>query len=74
MTEEKEEVIKEEVIKEEEIKDEEGLDYKIENVVATVVVEITEKIDLNQIARKHADVEYNPERYPSDRAVPRLPR
>ena len=55
---------KEEVIKEEEIKDEEGLDYKIENVVATVVVEITEKIDLNQIARKHADVEYNPERFP----------
>jgi len=43
---------------------EEGLDYKIENVVATVVVEITEKIDLNVIARKHADVEYNPERFP----------
>ena len=41
-----------------------NLDYKIENVVATVVVEITEKIDLNQIARKHADVEYNPERFP----------
>jgi len=40
------------------------LDYKIENVVATVVVEITEKIDLNQIARKHAEVEYNPERFP----------
>jgi transcription initiation factor TFIID TATA-box-binding protein len=49
---------------EEEGEDEEGLDYKIENVVATVVVEITEKIDLNQIARKHADVEYNPERFP----------
>ncbi|MHA2035663.1 MAG: TATA-box-binding protein [Promethearchaeota archaeon] len=43
---------------------EEDLDYKIENVVATVVVEITEKIDLNQIARRHADVEYNPERFP----------
>ncbi len=42
----------------------EGADYKIENVVATVVVEITEKIDLNIIARKHADVEYNPERFP----------
>ena len=41
-----------------------NLDYKIENVVATVVVEITEKIDLNQIARRHADVEYNPERFP----------
>ena len=49
---------------EEEGEEEEGLDYKIENVVATVVVEITEKIDLNQIARKHADVEYNPERFP----------
>jgi len=61
MTEEKEEVIEEE---EEVIEDEEGLDYKIENVVATVVVEITEKIDLNIIARKHADVEYNPERFP----------
>jgi len=43
---------------------ESDLDYKIENVVATVVVEITEKIDLNQIARKHAEVEYNPERFP----------
>lgn len=43
---------------------ESDLDYKIENVVATVVVEITEKIDLNQIARRHADVEYNPERFP----------
>jgi len=41
-----------------------NLDYKIENVVATVVVEITEKIDLKQIARKHAEVEYNPERFP----------
>ena len=55
--------------KEEEVKDEDydlesNLDYKIENVVATVVVEITEKIDLNQIARKHAEVEYNPERFP----------
>lgn len=39
-------------------------DYKIENVVATVVVEISEKIDLNQIARKLIDVEYNPERFP----------
>ena len=65
-------MVKEEEKKEEELKvveekdgeDEEGLDYKIENVVATVVVEITEKIDLNQIARKHADVEYNPERFP----------
>jgi len=53
-----------EVVEEKDGEDEEGLDYKIENVVATVVVEITEKIDLNQIARKHADVEYNPERFP----------
>ena len=43
---------------------ESNLDYKIENVVATVVVEITEKIDLNIIARKYAEVEYNPERFP----------
>jgi len=61
MAEEKKEAIKE---KEDEIEVEEGVDYKIENVVATVVVEITEKIDLNIIARKHADVEYNPERFP----------
>jgi len=40
------------------------LDYKIENVVATVVMDITEKIDLNQIVRKHEDAEYNPERFP----------
>ena len=40
------------------------LDYKIENVVATVVMEITEKIDLNQIVRKHENAEYNPERFP----------
>ncbi len=49
---------------EDELDSETELDYKIENVVATVVVEITEKIDLNQIARRHADVEYNPERFP----------
>ncbi len=51
-----------------------GLDYKIENVsrstsyienvVATVIVEILEKIDLNKIARKYVEVEYNPERFP----------
>ena len=40
------------------------IDYKIENVVATVVVEVEEKIDLTKIARKHVDVEYNPERFP----------
>ena len=67
----KEKEVEEEVEEEEtavdeanELEKEEGLDYKIENVVATVVVEITEKIDLNIIARKHTDVEYNPERFP----------
>jgi len=40
------------------------LDYKIENVVATVIMEITEKIDLTKIARKFEDTEYNPERFP----------
>lgn len=38
--------------------------YKIENVVATVTVNIKEKMDLNVIARKYSDVEYNPERFP----------
>jgi len=66
----KEKKVKEEVEEEKNVDEaseadkKEGLDYKIENVVATVVVEITEKIDLNIIARKHADVEYNPERFP----------
>ena len=66
----KEEKVKEELEKEKNVDEASeadkiaGLDYKIENVVATVVVEITEKIDLNIIARKHADVEYNPERFP----------
>ena len=55
---------KEEDVKDEDYDLESNLDYKIENVVATVVVEITEKIDLKQIARKHAEVEYNPERFP----------
>jgi len=40
------------------------IDFKIENVVATVIMEITEKIDLTKIARKFEDVEYNPERFP----------
>ena len=66
----KEKKVKEEVEEEKDVDEaseadkKAGLDYKIENVVATVVVEITEKIDLNIIARKHADVEYNPERFP----------
>jgi len=62
-----EEEVKEEVVEkeeEDEEKPEPDLDYKIENVVATVVLDIKEKIDLNIIARKYADVEYNPERFP----------
>ena len=51
-------------LEEEDYDFESNLDYKIENVVAKVVVEITEKIDLNIIARKHPEVEYNPERFP----------
>jgi len=40
------------------------LDNKIENIVATVSVQIEEKIDLKLIAQKCAGVEYNPERFP----------
>jgi len=40
------------------------IDFKIENVVATVIMEITEKIDLTKIARKFEETEYNPERFP----------
>ena len=36
--------------------------YKIENVVASV--EVTAKIDLNLLARKQNDAEYNPEQFP----------
>ncbi len=39
-------------------------EYQIENVVATVAMDIKEKIDLNVLARKYADCEYNPERFP----------
>ena len=49
---------------EEKEENEQGLDYKIENVVATVVLDIKEKIDLNILARKYDDVKYNPERFP----------
>ena len=45
-------------------KEEESPTWAIQNVVGTVTVEITDKIDLNQIARKYPDVEYNPERFP----------
>jgi transcription initiation factor TFIID TATA-box-binding protein len=43
---------------------EDQFEYKIENVVATVSVDLEEKMDLNVIARKYTDVEYNPERFP----------
>lgn len=38
--------------------------YKIENCVATVTVSLTNRMDLNIIAQKYDDVEYNPERFP----------
>src|SRR4030042_4107196 len=68
MSEEEEKEVNEEESEEEEEGEEEptepDLDYKIENVVATVTLDIKEKIDLNVIARKYSDVEYNPERFP----------
>lgn len=42
-------------------------EWNVENVVATVTVDLGpsgERIDLNQIARKFVDCEYNPERFP----------
>ena len=38
--------------------------YEIQNVVATVITDIKEKIDLKIIARAYPDIEYNPERFP----------
>ena len=38
--------------------------YEIQNVVATVITTIKEKIDLKIIARAYPDIEYNPERFP----------
>lgn len=39
--------------------------WSVENVVATASVELTgERIDLNQVARKYPNCEYNPERFP----------
>ena len=58
ITKEREEIVKTEGTKP---------DWKIVNVVATVVINLgTEgyKIDLNQVARKYTDCEYNPERFP----------
>jgi len=41
-------------------------DWTVENVVGTVVLPLEpgEKIDLNQVARKFSECEYNPERFP----------
>jgi transcription initiation factor TFIID TATA-box-binding protein len=51
------------IMVDEEVLDE--LEYKIENVVATAQFEkANDRIDLNQIARRDAEVEYNPERFP----------
>jgi len=40
------------------------ISHKIVNIIGTVDVEITKKINLNQIVRNLPDVEYNPERFP----------
>jgi len=40
------------------------LDYEINNVVSTVKLEISEKLDLIKIARKAPESEYNPEKFP----------
>lgn len=43
---------------------EENLDFNINNVVATVKFALSEKIELNKIARNAPDAEYNPVRFP----------
>ncbi|MFX0138448.1 MAG: TATA-box-binding protein [Candidatus Hodarchaeota archaeon] len=40
------------------------LDYKVNNIVATVKIDLTGKLDLGKIARKLHDAEYHPERFP----------
>ncbi len=40
------------------------ISYKVVNIVATVITEIEEKIDLNQIIQKCTNVEYHPDRFP----------
>jgi transcription initiation factor TFIID TATA-box-binding protein len=40
------------------------LDYKINNIVATTKIDVTEKFDLVEMARKLYDAEYYPERFP----------
>ena len=41
-----------------------SLDYKINNIVATAKIDVSEKLDLVKIARKLYDSEYYPERFP----------
>ncbi len=43
-----------------------GVEWKVENVVATVIVPIGQdgRIDLNSIARKYPECDYRPERFP----------
>ncbi|MFX1313985.1 MAG: TATA-box-binding protein [Promethearchaeota archaeon] len=40
------------------------MDYKINNIVATVKIDLIGKLDLVKIARKLNDAEYHPERFP----------
>ncbi len=43
---------------------EEHLDFEINNVVATVKLDLTERLDLVELARKAPESEYNPEKFP----------
>ncbi len=38
-------------------------DYKIENIVAIILIKTDKNIDLNQIARNSSEIVYNPERF-----------
>ncbi len=40
------------------------LDYKINNIVATVKLNLNKKIDLTELAQKLCNTEYNPKRFP----------
>ncbi|MFW9901230.1 MAG: TATA-box-binding protein [Candidatus Thorarchaeota archaeon] len=48
----------------EEVSNLDSLDYKINNIVATAKINVSEKLDLVKIARKLYDSEYYPERFP----------
>ena len=39
-------------------------EFTVENIVATAILPIAQKIDLTSIAARFPDVEYNPERFP----------